>query len=700
MRHLLVGLILGALAARARASDGLVVIAPHPDDELVAAGGVLWAAQQLGRNVGVVVITNGDYAGTDFGLIRQGETVAALQALGLDEDHVIFLGYPDAGLLPLWNEAPGAGNVWFSPRTGQRSTYGGRHGYGRADLHTALFGSPAPYNRPALLDDLRAALALYRPTDVFTPGDADDHPDHRASYYAVREALRDAAAADSGYCPTLHTTIVHDPVHAPFDDFWPASDVRETDFAPGNDDLWPAPAAGSGAPNRFDPSAAFTMPPSLPRTIRDWAGRTSMSVPGLMAIPDFAANVKVAALLHYAMEVSDVIWAHVKADEFFWSETVRPGLFTRNVARSAVATATAAAPGQDAAAAVDGVVDGAPASPGSEWNAATPTATLTLAWNRPVTIDRIVLFDRVSLTNWVTAAHVTLDDGTTIPVGALANDGRGNELVLAEPRIVKTVSVTIDRASGTAGLAEVEVFGVAGDGACRVDADCDDGSPCTGDTCRSGRCTHVPLADGTPCGDADACNGVEECAAGDCVRRPPPDCDDHDPCTRDRCRTPGVCMHDPVCFPVPVHGPGGCRLGVVGLPRVMCVDGDPTCDRDGRVDGVCRFDVVMCTNTGPASGRCRLDSSLAGVTVVRARDDGALGGLVTELVARLPSAGVTCVGPAPARVAVGPRRRIVRRTIGLSLLTGGGRRQRARLLLACHAAPQNAVPTPPVSPGP
>ena len=48
--------------------------------------------------------------------------------------------------------------------------------------------------------------------------------------------------------------------------------------------------------------------------------------------------------------------------------------------------------------------------------------------------------------------------------------------------------------------------------------DCEDGNPCTVDSCNEGlhRCDHLPAANGSPCADANACNGQEACQGGTC----------------------------------------------------------------------------------------------------------------------------------------------------------------------------------------
>lgn len=81
-------------------------------------------------------------------------------------------------------------------------------------------------------------------------------------------------------------------------------------------------------------------------------------------------------------------------------------------------------------------------------------------------------------------------------------------------------------------------------GAACTAAGCDDGNPCTADACDAGgQCTHAAVADGTFCRDADHCNGAERCQAGACVAGPPPVCDDGDPCTADSCDPALGCGH-------------------------------------------------------------------------------------------------------------------------------------------------------------
>jgi LmbE family N-acetylglucosaminyl deacetylase len=111
------------------AFDGLLVLAPHPDDEALAFGGLTAAYMRLGKPVTVVVVTDGDgycvacrfwkstsvhgptcnaadlsnFATAEvdsFAEVRRGESAAAAAILGRMPP--TFLGYPDTGLAQAW----------------------------------------------------------------------------------------------------------------------------------------------------------------------------------------------------------------------------------------------------------------------------------------------------------------------------------------------------------------------------------------------------------------------------------------------------------------------------------------------------------------------------------------------------------------------------------------------------------------------
>ncbi|MDD5562367.1 MAG: PIG-L family deacetylase [Thermoanaerobaculaceae bacterium] len=99
-------------------TDRLLVLLPHPDDESVAAGGLLQHALEVGSRLLVVFFTDGDnnpwaqraselrwrIGPADrarFAARRRDEVRAALGRLGVPLDAVRFLGFPDQGTTDL-----------------------------------------------------------------------------------------------------------------------------------------------------------------------------------------------------------------------------------------------------------------------------------------------------------------------------------------------------------------------------------------------------------------------------------------------------------------------------------------------------------------------------------------------------------------------------------------------------------------------
>lgn len=77
-----------------------VVLAAHPDDEVLGAGGIIALLAAAGARIRVVSATDGEAAGVGGRLARRRarERFAALRALGAAEVEVVRLGLPDAGL--------------------------------------------------------------------------------------------------------------------------------------------------------------------------------------------------------------------------------------------------------------------------------------------------------------------------------------------------------------------------------------------------------------------------------------------------------------------------------------------------------------------------------------------------------------------------------------------------------------------------
>lgn len=80
---------------KSRASR-ILVIAPHPDDDLIGCGGSMIKHLEKGNEVFVIYITNGDaenlkFQSDKFSKIRREETISAARCLGLKVENLFFL---------------------------------------------------------------------------------------------------------------------------------------------------------------------------------------------------------------------------------------------------------------------------------------------------------------------------------------------------------------------------------------------------------------------------------------------------------------------------------------------------------------------------------------------------------------------------------------------------------------------------------
>ncbi len=161
--------------------DRVLVVAPHPDDESIATGGLLQVARAAGAACRVLLVTDGDnnpwpqrwqekrwHIGpverARWGARRRSEARAALELLGLQGDDVRCLGLPDLGLtLALMSGGPDV---------------------------VAL---------------LHAQLEEFKPTRLVLPILEDRHPDHSALDVMLRLAL----SRHTGAVPQLIAFGVH-----------------------------------------------------------------------------------------------------------------------------------------------------------------------------------------------------------------------------------------------------------------------------------------------------------------------------------------------------------------------------------------------------------------------------------------------------------------------------------------------------------
>src|SRR5215467_5232908 len=198
-------------------SESIVIFAPHPDDEVIGCAGIIMQALARGARVKVVDITSGDgFDAAAAGLahkkvdevspddffalsrLRQTQSRNALEILGGKADDLIVLGYPDGDLGNLYDSTDE--KVVRQQFTKKNETYA----LIQKDYHSSVHGEPAPYQRKSVLGDLVELLTTLQPTEIYVTDETDGHVDHRAAFWFVRDAAKQA-----GYKGAVYTYLVH-----------------------------------------------------------------------------------------------------------------------------------------------------------------------------------------------------------------------------------------------------------------------------------------------------------------------------------------------------------------------------------------------------------------------------------------------------------------------------------------------------------
>ena len=215
--------------------EKVLIFAPHEDDETLGCAGYIQQAVAAGAPTHVVLMTNGEYpeisvvlfeetlpirpkAFVNLGYMRQRETLNAMKLLGLSDQSVTFLGYPNEYLNQMWQPAH------WQPTHPVRS------------IRTRSTTSPyvnsltphAVYCGQSMVDDVKTMLLREQPNTIITIQPNDIHVDHWPTYAAVRFALQELAAANVPFALNcrVYTYLIHrDQWPAPRG-YWPALNLE------------------------------------------------------------------------------------------------------------------------------------------------------------------------------------------------------------------------------------------------------------------------------------------------------------------------------------------------------------------------------------------------------------------------------------------------------------------------------------------
>jgi N-acetyl-1-D-myo-inositol-2-amino-2-deoxy-alpha-D-glucopyranoside deacetylase len=192
----------------------LLVVSPHPDDEILIGCGIIQRVVSERGQVKIVFLTNGDASdGTvmyehkypnlysenflKIGIKRMEEALKVGLLLGLDGESLIFLGFPDRGLKRTLND-------YYSPETsGFYSSIRTKVNYVPYD---GAYKVHQPYSGENLYTDLTEIVKDFSPNMVITTHQNDTHKDHK-----VAAILMERLKKEFDFKWLLLTSVVHFP---------------------------------------------------------------------------------------------------------------------------------------------------------------------------------------------------------------------------------------------------------------------------------------------------------------------------------------------------------------------------------------------------------------------------------------------------------------------------------------------------------
>jgi len=174
-------------------ATSLLVVSPHPDDESLCCSGVIQRVLKAGGRVSIVWLTSGDGSELDLlvvekslfikpkklldlALRRMQESREAASILGIPQERLYFLGYPDRGILSIITDH------YVTP-------YRSRYTNARAVPYATALSPGHAYTGQNLERDFDTVLDRVRPTLVLAPSPRDAHPDHRATGIVAIRAM-------------------------------------------------------------------------------------------------------------------------------------------------------------------------------------------------------------------------------------------------------------------------------------------------------------------------------------------------------------------------------------------------------------------------------------------------------------------------------------------------------------------------------
>ena len=396
-----------------------LVLAPHPDDEINIAGSTIINLIRAGVEVFVAYSTNGDFnVPAD---IRAAEAVKALSILGVERDHIIWLGYGDT-----FNKT-GKPHVFYA-NAPTKSPAGHVETYAPDGFEPWRHSS---YTRQNFFSDLESLIENLRAEIIFCV-DFDFHADHRALSLAFDKVMAKILRR-SDYRPEVYKKLAYATA------FTAPQDLHSNNLL-----STPRPKIGLEA-YTFD---------LIDKFYYDWSARIRFPMPPDCREPSIKNPIAKAAFAHRSQRVQWNAFAVINADSIFFERRTDSATFNADV------TASSGDPSfvnDFQMLDVEDINDDPPTFANYYWAPTVddPERRLTFNWKEPQTVERIKIYG--TLDGVIDKLRISLDNITSMDC-RVERGGLPTVIDLERPIAITRAEFSIIDQIVNGGISEIEML--------------------------------------------------------------------------------------------------------------------------------------------------------------------------------------------------------------------------------------------------
>ena len=378
-----------------------VLAVPHQDDEILTACAMLRYLVMSGAEVSVIYTTRGDMKYPEK--TRRREALRSLSLFGIEEKNIYFLGYDDS---------------YFSMD------------------HSHIF-----YNRDIssrYLDDLIKLLGRLSP-DFIICTDFDEHPDHRMLTLYLDRAVGILHGEDPEFSPVVWKRFAYSLAYK-----------AVSDFSAVNNPETRRPVAGKTGKYHWD---------FIDRFIYSWDQRIRIPVPEDFRDRDISRNfVSKALMMHRSQNIIVNAAGIINSDEVYWERRSDNLVSKSQITVSSGNSVPLSGYGLFEAEDIDSVI---PVFSDFCWKPEDddPEKKARFTWDKPVFVNRIVLYGALSEGSRIGRLSVTLNDGYEKIIDGLPSNAAPVVIIPDKNREIKYCELRILEYEGNDyGIIRCEIF--------------------------------------------------------------------------------------------------------------------------------------------------------------------------------------------------------------------------------------------------